>query len=38
MPPAPLHRHRRARNFALGGALFALAALFFAITIAKLSS
>jgi len=38
MPPAPLHRSRRARNIALAGALFALAALFFAITIAKLGS
>ncbi len=38
MPPTPLHRQRRARNIALGGALFALALLFFAITIARLSS
>ncbi len=38
MAVTALHRRRKARNFALAGVLFALCALFFAITIVKLSS
>ena len=37
MPLTDLHRRRRGRNFAVGGALLALVILFFFITIIKMS-
>ncbi len=36
MPISEEHRRRRGRNYALGGALLALAVLFFALTLTRL--